>query len=96
MKRTTYTVIVVICTAVILAIFTGAGYFIGINQDFMIDINSVNTLEKEVMEAAMLFNQIKHLEKGDVQQAKQLINMQLDASITTLDALLQYYPQNRN
>ena len=61
----------------------------------MIDINSVNNLEKETIRASMLLRQIQNMDEGKIEKARQLLNLELDQHIISIDVALSDYPKTQ-
>lgn len=86
MKKFAYVFGLVLLTAVLVA----AGYWLGFAQRFMTDAYSITVIDKSLTDATVKALILHHLDSGKIDDARHLLQSELDADIITVDSLLDY------
>lgn len=75
------------------AIFAG-GVMFGTSQDFMKQMFTVSIMDKAYMDASSVFRHIQQIDKGNIDQAKESINIFLDGHIITINSFIKDSPND--
>jgi len=81
---------VILISIVAAALLVAVGWVVGFQQRFLTESFAVPTVDKQITETAMTFSMLQQLDSGDIQDAKQMLGIQLDGSILTIDSLMDY------
>ncbi|MEK7708027.1 MAG: hypothetical protein AAB380_08545 [Verrucomicrobiota bacterium] len=72
------------------AILVAAGFWFGFSQRFMTDAWSSTVVDKSLTDATVKALILHHLDSGKIDDARHLLQTQLDGDILLVDSLLDY------
>ncbi len=77
------------------AVFAG-GVMFGTTQNFMKHMFTVSTMDKAYMDASSAFRHIQEIDKGNIDEAKESINILLNSHILTIDSFMKDIPNDED